>query len=371
MIREVHYVLMDPTGNRTILSDTPVPVGEQPAVAEKLMELEPTAEQTGFLTMDMEGRPAAGRAQACAAGMPAGHNVRTMEAAAARHGDRESSRPVVPGSGHPVLRLRMAGGEFCGNATMSAAVYYGMRTGMCRGTVMTEVSGTPDPVPVQIARNEDLVGSGTEILRPGSSILVQVGEEEGSDGTREHRTSRTGSSETGRLKEAATVRDGIFRTASGAGEAGAVWQGIVRMPEPHTVETVSFPDGRRLPVVAFEGISHVIMERPVPGKIAEKLVREWCQYLHADALGLMLLDPKKQKLTPLVYVPAADTLFWESACGSGTSAVGAWMARESGSTVKTALYQPGGILRIEASPDGGLWLEGTVRQLYERTVRIG
>lgn len=370
MIREVHYVLMDPTGNRTILSDTPVPVEEQPAVAAKLMELEPTAEQTGFLTMDMAGRPAADRAPVCTAGVPAGHNVRTMKAADARHGTRASSRPVS-GSAHPVLRLRMAGGEFCGNATMSAAVYYGMRTGMRRGTVMTEVSGTPDPVPVQIARNEDLVGSGTEILRPGSSILVQVEEEEGSGGTREHRTDLAGSPETRQLKEAVTVRDGIFQAASGPGETGAVWQGIVQMPKPLAVERVSFPDGRQLPVVAFEGISHVIMEQAVPEKTAERLVQEWCQYLHADALGLMLLHPEKKQLTPLVYVPAADTLFWESACGSGTSAVGAWMAWQSGRPVKTALRQPGGTLQVEASPDGSLQLEGMVRQLYERTVRIG
>ena len=98
MIRECHYVLMDPTGNRTLLVDTPVPVEEQPSVAAKLMEQEPTAEQTGFLTFsDSSG-----------------------------------------------LSLRMAGGEFCGNATMSAAVYHSIRTGTADDRMTVNVSGAPD-----------------------------------------------------------------------------------------------------------------------------------------------------------------------------------------------------------------------------------
>ena len=36
-MKELTYVLMDPTGNMTILVETPVPVEEQPAVAARLM----------------------------------------------------------------------------------------------------------------------------------------------------------------------------------------------------------------------------------------------------------------------------------------------------------------------------------------------
>ena len=76
------------------------------------------------------------------------------------------------------------------------------------------------------------------------------------------------------------------------------------------------------------------------------------------------------RLTPLVYVPAADTLFWESACGSGTSAVAAWMSRQLGKPITVSLQQPGGILTASASQSGSLMLIGTVQYLYERTASV-
>ena len=51
MKEPVRYRLFDPTGNITLLVETPVPVEEQPAVAQALMEQEPSAEQVGFLTI--------------------------------------------------------------------------------------------------------------------------------------------------------------------------------------------------------------------------------------------------------------------------------------------------------------------------------
>lgn len=259
MIREFRYVLMDPTGNRTLLVRTPVPVEEQLKVAAKLMEMEPTAEQTGFLSVS------------------------------------DSSVPS----------LRMGGGEFCGNATMSAAVYYAMNAELTKGHVFVRVSGAPEPVSVEI--------------------------EAGQDGN---------------------------------------WTGTVEMPGPCSIETFSFPDGKRHPVVSFRGISHVILERDIPKTEAEALAKNWCTHLGADALGLMFLNREQGRLNPLVYVPAADTLFWENSCGSGTSAVGAWLAQEAGQPVKIGLQQPGGILEIFALPVGKLLLKGTVKCLYERVAAV-
>ena len=72
----VEYYLLDPTGNKTILVDSPVSVSEQPGVASRLMEMEPETEQVGFLSKD-----------------------ECFD-----------------------LSLRMAGGEFCGNAAQSCSV---------------------------------------------------------------------------------------------------------------------------------------------------------------------------------------------------------------------------------------------------------
>ena len=69
---ELKYYLFDPTKNMTILVETPVPAESQPFVASRLLQAEPTAEQVGF---------------------------------------------VSAGDAACDIALRMAGGEFCGNAT--------------------------------------------------------------------------------------------------------------------------------------------------------------------------------------------------------------------------------------------------------------
>jgi diaminopimelate epimerase len=75
----------------------------------------------------------------------------------------------------------------------------------------------------------------------------------------------------------------------------------------------------------------------------------------------MLLDEEAGRLTPLVWVPGARTLFWERSCASGSAAVGAYLARKRGGRVSAELTQPGGTLYVEASPVGEILLRGTVR----------
>lgn len=217
----VRYAFLDPTGNRTLLVETATPVPEQPALAARLMALEPSAEQVGFLTVREDG-----------------------------------------------TYLRMAGGEFCGNAVMCAAALLALDGALSPGgTVRIRVSGAAEPVPVTVA----------------------------------------------------PLPDGSLR-------------GRVSMPRPISVGVEPFPDGIPHPVVRFEGIAHVILEDPLSRAEAESLAPVWCRRLAADALGLMLLDREAGTLTPLVYVPAAGTLCWENSCASGTTAVGAFLAAERGAT---------------------------------------
>ena len=252
-MRQLAYTLLDPTGNITLLVETPVPVREQPMLAQELMRLEPATEQVGFVSRLPEG-----------------------------------------------IALRMAGGEFCGNASMCAAVLAALRDGKAHGEIPVRVSGTPEPVAVRV------------------SALP--------DGT---------------------------------------WQGSVRMPRPLSVGREQLPDGRRLPVVRFPGIAHVILEEEPERESSERQAAAWCRRLGAEALGLMFLDRKGGSLKPLVYVPSAETLFWESSCASGTTAVGACLAEETGQALSLALKQPGGTLEIEAEPGGSLRLTGRVRILRQ------
>ena len=251
MSQTVSYTLLDPTGNVTLLVETPVPIESQPETALGLMEREPKTEQVGFVAFPAEG-----------------------------------------------VRLRMAGGEFCGNASLSAAALYLTRQGRESGTVPVSVSGTEEPVTAVMEQQPD-----------GS------------------------------------------------------WRGTVTMPRPLSVARETFPDGQTRPVVRFPGIAHVILEEKPDKKEAEALAPRWCENLHAEALGLMFLDRENRTLRPLVYVPAAGTLFWESSCASGTTAVGAYLSAESKGPVSLPLFQPGGTLEITAESDGTLLLGGTVRIL--------
>lgn len=255
----VDYRVIDPTGNITILVETYVPAEEQPDIAQKLMELEPDAEQVGFI-YDAEGAD---------------------------------------------IALRMAGGEFCGNAAMSTAAVAAAEAGVSEGRFLVRVSGADEPVKAYVASQPD----------------------------------------------------GSFK-------------GTVCMPKPFSIEIRDLAGGGKLPVVNLPGISHVILEKKKPCKEYEKLVREWCRDLDADGLGLMFLDADAGTMTPLVYIPGADTLFWENSCASGTTAVGAYLKYRSGEDVDLSLKQPGGDLRIEASADGELKLSGTVRFRERKTAEI-
>ena len=244
------YYIVDPTQNITLLIEGAVPACDRARVAGNLMRLEPAAEQAGFIS--------AGMAQ----------------------------------DGTDIC-LNMAGGEFCGNAAMSAAALYCRKADLQPGAetaVMVGVSGTERPVKVEIEVTDSEKYRGTVYMPPVKSLELMDFEY---DGTR-----------------------------------------------------------YRLPLVNFGGISHIIAEELHDRDAAEKAVKLWCGRLKADALGLMLFDRAQSRLDPLVYVPGADTLFWESSCASGTTAVGAWLAHESGVPVSLKLREPGGELGISAIPAG-------------------
>ena len=270
--QKISYHLMDPTKNYTLLVDTPVPEEKQAAVAAELMRRVPLAEQAGFVG------------------------------------------PVLPQDPAGTdIAIRMAGGEFCGSASMCAAVY----------AVTHGYAKRYDPQ--ENTHEVHLAFRGQE--RP---VRVQVRPQD----------------------------DGSFACT-------------VEMPEVLGISVQQFapcedfPEGISLPVVFFPGIAHAIVEtEKTPGaslirERAERLLPLWCVQLGAEAMGLMFLDAETghtRKLSPLVYVAGIESLFWENSCASGTTAVGAYLGLP-----EIALSQPGGTLRIARTPDGRLLLSGSVR----------
>ena len=272
-LETLRYSIWDPTGNITALVESDVELDRQPSVAAALMRRHPEVEQVGFLRLSPNGE--------------------------------------LSGT-----ELRMAGGEFCGNATMCAAALFQLRTGRRAGTedapetVWLCVSGLSRPVPVRLWQE------GAESFRAAVRMRARLGTAE---------------------------RELCFEGRSGS-----------------------------LPLVRMEGISHLLVE---PGSVffalladrpaAERAVRAWCAELGAACLGLMFLEAEGDayRLTPLVYVPGSGTVFWESACASGSASVGMALAERAAAPVCLELREPGGTLRVMSEPRGMTWLEGHARLL--------
>ena len=292
----LEYCIMDPTGNITALVESSAEVSRQPFIADLIMQKHPEVEQVGFVEF--------------------GETVQ--------------------------VKLRMAGGEFCGNASMCAAALYLSRKGAEDGwqQVRLEVSGTSDPVVVRLRR---IAAEGAEIAA-GSEVPARP--------------------------------DSVSDKPDFAFEAG------VRMPRALRIEKRLFADGAlqgELPLVRMEGISHIVIELSSvfyayreERDAAERAVQKWCRELGVDGLGLMFLDladgaaddsaDAMPRLTPLVYVPGSGTSFWENSCASGSAATGMYLADRTGKRQEICLREPGGSLKVTSDPGSGeTWLYGTVR----------
>lgn len=214
-------------------------------------------------------------------------------------------------------RLQMMAGEFCGNASLSLAACLAKKKNLPIGEkteITLEVSGAEELVRCEIERET------------------------------EHR-----------------------------------FLGRVAMPLPQTIETRAFTlDGERieLTAVVFAGITHILV--PVSrwgenaAKKAERAARVWAKEL-PPVFGLLLFDEKEKSLKPLVAVEDVS-LIWERGCGSGTSAVGAYLAAREKKDITVSLKQPGGVMHAMVSYQNGavtkIEITGSVAIVAEGTAYL-
>lgn len=258
-MREIRYVLADPTGNLTCLVLDPVPAEERPAVTAALMD---RCEQVGYLTAPRDPRA--------------------------------------------VLRLEMMGGEFCGNAAMSAAAYW--------------------------AEKMDLGEDGE-----GTKLLLEV-----------------------------SGAEGLISCEVGLDEDGD-WHGEVDMPIPTRMEQVE-TEGKVLDAVFLPGIVHLVCpDDDLTDGEAESIL-EAAKDLFPDqpAIGLLQYVEEEETMVPLVWVRESDTQVWETACGSGTVAVAYRQALLRSGSATVGLYQPGGVLVAEIARED----DRIVRAVLSGLVRL-
>ena len=202
-----------------------------------------------------------------------------------------------PGDDRAAARLQMMGGEFCGNAAMSLGALLARQA--VAAHVVLEVSGSEGLVPCDIRRH------------------------------------------------------------------GKGWVGTVKMPVPTAIRTVTLPRDSGMvtaPLVELPGIAHLIL--PMDGNLGEAQLRrrlpEWNAAIGADALGALLWDESASAIDPLVYVPSAGTLVRENGCGSGSAAVGCWLARRTGHDHRADIRQPGGTIAVDARFRDGAFTSVTI-----------
>ena len=271
---EVDFVKISPTQNMTVLVTSAVERQLHAEVAAKLMAYNNVyAEQVGFVEK--------------------------------------------PGNPRATARLQMAGGEFCGNASVALGAYLVWSGKVaCNGScvIPIEVSGAADLLQCEIRQ-----------------------------------------------------KDGAF-------------SGTISMPLPRSIETfAAVIAGKRytLPVVHLPGISHIIVDiEELKGSKGEpKSSADFSVFAHAlsqnpddftmqDAFGIMFYDKAASSITPFVCVKTSGTNVWERGCGSGSAAVGAYLAHTAGESVNLALVQPGGVIGVRSCMQDGalasLSIEGRV-----------
>lgn len=191
--------------------------------------------------------------------------------------------------------LRMMAGEFCGNATLSLAAWLMEQKNMPMGereTLLLEISGANKLVWCEIQRE-----------------------------------------------------------AQG-------YYGKIEMPLPISIQWEQFlleGETLKLPVVRFEGIWHIIVERQIWGETAktkaEQAAEIWGPKM-PPAFGILLWDEKTGQMEPLVCLKNTS-LIWERGCGSGTSAIGAFLAVQAGKNVSLQCKQPGGTMGVQACVNEG------------------
>ena len=262
-INDIKYIIVNPTENLTALVETYVDKNEQATIARIIMEKEKKVEQVGFLSY-------------------------------------KDDADIV---------LRMAGGEFCGNATMSAAAYLAKQNNTQNKDVNVYILDDEKMIKVKVEKKDDCWHCTEEMPKAISIQKINIDLDKG-------------------LQKDFTI-------------------------------------------VNFKGISHIIfadekrydeIDDYEKRKQYDVMIRNICKDKGLSSIGFIFYSEKSQSIKPLVYVNEIDTLFLENSCASGTAALGMYLYSVKKEKISIDVKQPKGILSVEVDSDKTI-LSGNVKFL--------
>ncbi len=229
MKKEFTYYLFSPCGNDTALVEgTDIDEQTKKILNDRIMNIHPNIEQVGFIGLDK-------------------------------------------------YKLKMAGGEFCGNATRCAAYYY--------------LKGKSGEIKIDISNNMIIKAGVNEEGKAWSQIPLYTGK----DFIR-------------------VVDNGIYE-------------------------------------IIMSGIKYIILEKEISKlylldkknlKSSAMNILKKYNIKESEAIGVIFLEQinEKIKIHPVVWVKKINTLFYETACGSGTTAVAILEAVKNNCNQKIDIIQP-------------------------------
>lgn len=131
-----------------------------------------------------------------------------------------------------------------------------------------------------------------------------------------------------------------FIEASGCNKplAYTVDGGVVTLEMP-SASTSEFEQGAK---VQFDGITQLVVPfKPTPASL-QKLINSNRSLSRCAAVGLSNYNSKSSQAAFSVWVKKVDTIFNETACGSGTAAIGIALAAKSKTNEQLEIMQPSG-----------------------------
>lgn len=195
---------------------------------------------------------------------------------------------MQPNNEQATIRLEMSGGEFCGNALLSAAAYCRYRGLSDQENMLVEISGSKSPHQCYVKQK------GAHLFHARSEMPQSVGEQ--------------------------TIQfkvDGELVTGK---------------------------------IIHLQGISHFITDYwPSEEKDYMNILDQLLKNVMNQAIGIIPYretNKKDYEITPLVYVPETGSKVFERACGSGTLALGIHL-KDLKKQSHFSIDQPGGMIEVE------------------------
>lgn len=215
---------------------------------------------------------------------------------------------VKPHSDETVIRLEMSGGEFCGNALLSAAAYCHYRGLSKQENFLVEISGSDIPLNCHVKQKaSNIYESRSEMPSPLKIADIEL--------------SVKGNQISGKI-------------------------------------------------IKLNGITHFITQFWPKKSDYNDILTELLKQVDDKAIGIIpykSIKDNEYEIVPFVYVTDTGSKVFERACGSGTLALGVYLNAIEQSA-HFHIHQPGGVIQVEAGKSN--YISTEVKFTCEGTVNL-